>query len=156
MSLSPPSTFLCVAWSCTVVDKNAHTVGAIHPLLISSPKRDLDKKSAFSFLYETYVQNVPAGKLEDILINKVKHKEINFAVYTGKQDTEINAPWGISVMGQFIERSIVKGMHSIVQGTHHPRNKYSGTHRSGTEVKDQKIYYDMMVFRWSVGPAKTR
>ncbi len=28
---SPPSTFLCVAWSCTVVDKNAHTIGAIHP-----------------------------------------------------------------------------------------------------------------------------
>ncbi len=30
MSLSPPSTFLCVAWSCTVVDKNDHTIGAIH------------------------------------------------------------------------------------------------------------------------------
>jgi hypothetical protein len=30
MSLSPPSTFLCVAGSCTVVDKNAHTIGAIH------------------------------------------------------------------------------------------------------------------------------
>jgi hypothetical protein len=29
MSLSPPSTFLCVAGSCTVVDKNAHTIGAI-------------------------------------------------------------------------------------------------------------------------------
>jgi hypothetical protein len=30
MSLSPPSTFLCVTGSCTVVDKNAHTIGAIH------------------------------------------------------------------------------------------------------------------------------
>ncbi len=29
MSLSPPSTFLCVSGSCTVVDKNAHTIGAI-------------------------------------------------------------------------------------------------------------------------------
>jgi hypothetical protein len=29
MSLSPPSTFLRVAGSCTVVDKNAHTIGAI-------------------------------------------------------------------------------------------------------------------------------
>jgi hypothetical protein len=29
MSLSPPSTFLCVVGSCTVVDKNAHTIGAI-------------------------------------------------------------------------------------------------------------------------------
>jgi len=28
MSLSSPSTFLCVAGSCTVVDKNAHTMGA--------------------------------------------------------------------------------------------------------------------------------
>jgi hypothetical protein len=28
MSLSSPSTFLCVAGSCTVVDKNAHTIGA--------------------------------------------------------------------------------------------------------------------------------
>jgi hypothetical protein len=28
MSLSPPSTFLCVAGSCTVVDKNSHTIGA--------------------------------------------------------------------------------------------------------------------------------
>ncbi len=32
MSLSPPSTFLCVAGSCTVVDKNADTIGAIHCL----------------------------------------------------------------------------------------------------------------------------
>jgi hypothetical protein len=29
VSLSPPSTFLCVAWSCTVVDKKYHTIGAI-------------------------------------------------------------------------------------------------------------------------------
>ncbi len=29
MSLSPSLTFLCVAGSCTVVDKNAHTIGAI-------------------------------------------------------------------------------------------------------------------------------
>jgi hypothetical protein len=28
MSLSSPPTFLCVAGSCTVVDKNAHTIGA--------------------------------------------------------------------------------------------------------------------------------
>jgi hypothetical protein len=30
VSLSSPSTFLCVAGSCTVVDKNAHTMGARH------------------------------------------------------------------------------------------------------------------------------
>jgi hypothetical protein len=34
MSLSSPSTFLCVAGSCTVVDKNAHTIGAIHILYL--------------------------------------------------------------------------------------------------------------------------
>ncbi len=30
MSLSSPSTFLCVAGGCTIVDKNAHTIGARH------------------------------------------------------------------------------------------------------------------------------
>jgi hypothetical protein len=35
MSLSPPSTFLCVAGSCTAVDKNAHTIGAIQQLWFS-------------------------------------------------------------------------------------------------------------------------
>ncbi len=52
MSLSPPSTFLCVAGSCTVVDKNAHTIGAIqvqvqellHPVL-----EKLDKGSESRF-----------------------------------------------------------------------------------------------------------
>ncbi len=42
MSLSPPSTFLRVAGSCTVVDKNAHTIGAIHiemfPLILENVK----------------------------------------------------------------------------------------------------------------------
>jgi hypothetical protein len=33
MSLSSPSTFLCVAGNCTVVDKNAHTICARHGVL---------------------------------------------------------------------------------------------------------------------------
>jgi hypothetical protein len=39
VSLSPPSTFLCVTWSCTVVDKNAHAIGAIQKVWKNSYSR---------------------------------------------------------------------------------------------------------------------
>jgi hypothetical protein len=51
MSLSPPSTFLCVAGSCTVVDKNAHTVGAIQYHMLKKNKQNLGSWSTYMSIF---------------------------------------------------------------------------------------------------------
>jgi hypothetical protein len=39
-------SFLCVAWSCTVVDKNDHTIGAIHTVCL----KDIQTLQSWNFL----------------------------------------------------------------------------------------------------------
>jgi hypothetical protein len=80
VSLSPPSIFLCVAWSCTVVDKNDHTIGAIQVL---------KKKiwANFQRIIELFTQKI-ATKLSNMdLGSGIRKKPIPDPASRGQQGT---------------------------------------------------------------------
>ncbi len=82
MSLSPPSTFLCVAGSCTVVDKNAHTFGTIQKITRALWQILPQKTAITNIQYLLIEQSAPECKTKGETKNQLSLRASEPALYT--------------------------------------------------------------------------